>query len=147
MASGKAHDFISAIATPLIFIGAAHFAPLQAIGLTASYTAGWLWLSPDLDLSHSRPSQRWWLLRPCWLPYQLTHRHRGISHAPFVGSVMRLIYIALWFYGGAVLCNWLGILSVDIVSPQWEAIAVLYVGVELACLLHLLCDYSFLNRF
>jgi uncharacterized metal-binding protein len=97
---------------------------------------GGYWLSPDLDIK-SRPFLRWGILRFIWLPYQRFIPHRSpLSHAPVLGSVIRLLYLVvflspLWLFPGWQQIQW---------AIGWgEAIAFL-VGVELSALNHLVLD-------
>ncbi len=137
MASGKNHDRAILFASPLVLVvGCWQFGELGIIA-GASHFLGGYWLSPDLDIK-SRPFLRWGILRFIWLPYQRLIPHRSpLSHAPVLGSVIRLFYLAAW---GSLL--WL--VFPGLRQMQWaigweEAIAFL-VGVELSALNHLLLD-------
>ncbi len=90
MALGRSHDFINMIALPicLYYIPKDFYLPF-ALG----YTFGTFFLSPDLDLPHSKPSKRWKGLRLIWRPYQLFSKHRGLSHIPLIGSLIRMSYL------------------------------------------------------
>lgn len=68
----------------------------ELVPLAAGYLAGSLFLSPDLDLYHSRPARRWRLLRALWWPYTRLFRHRRLSHHPLLGPLTRLLYLGLW---------------------------------------------------
>ena len=59
------------------------------------YLAGTFFLSPDLDLKHSKPSKRWKFLKIVWYPYQKKSKHRGISHLPIFGTFIKLLYILI----------------------------------------------------
>lgn len=89
MALGKSHDFVNLLALPacLYLLPKEFYLPF-----TAGYLVGTFLLSPDLDLSGSRPSKRWRALRIIWRPYQVFSRHRGISHIPLLGTFVRLAY-------------------------------------------------------
>lgn len=60
-------------------------------------------VTPDLDIDEviTRQTRRYldrhrvlgWLWRFYWLPYALIHPHRGVSHAPFIGTIGRWIYM------------------------------------------------------
>ncbi len=138
MASGKNHDRAILFASPLVLVvGCYQFGVELGIIAGASHFLGGYWLSPDLDIK-SRPFLRWGILRFMWLPYQRLIPHRSpLSHAPVLGSVIRLLYLAAW-----VSPLWL--LFPDLRQMQWaigweEAISFL-VGVELSALNHLLLD-------
>ncbi len=66
------------------------------LSFAISFALATLLLSPDLDLFQSTPNRNWGLLRILWWPYTRFFRHRGWSHIPIVGSLTRLLYIALW---------------------------------------------------
>ena len=73
------------------------FTTAQATSFAAGYLASLFLFSPDLD-TKSASYRRWGPLRYLWLPYILLFRHRGISHNPIIGPLLRLLYI-----GGLVL--------------------------------------------
>ena len=55
-------------------------------------------LSPDLDLGRSEPTNNWGLFRSVWLPYSALFKHRGVSHSPFLGPLVRILYLAAFIY-------------------------------------------------
>jgi uncharacterized metal-binding protein len=148
---GTSHDKISIALTPLIAI--AFSLPLPgspnslagAIALMTGYSAGWLFLSPDLDLKQSRPSQRWGPLSFLWQPYRAMHRHRGWSHRPLVGTAGRLLYATvLLAVPSLIVAQIIGATWPDPAIYLWDNAPLLArfgLGVELAALLHLFCDY------
>jgi len=90
MALGRTHDLINLMALPGFF----YFLPKELyVPFGAGYLVGTFLLSPDIDLPNSRPSKRWSFLRCLWAPYQSVSRHRGVSHLPVVGSLVRLVYL------------------------------------------------------
>jgi uncharacterized metal-binding protein len=138
MASGKNHDRGIYLATPIVLGVGWHYWGLEIGSIAASaHFLGGLWLSPDLDLV-SRPFLRWSILRFIWIPYQKFIPHRSpLSHAPVLGSLIRLLYLAMWL-------SPLWLLFPGLQQIQWaigwaEAIAFL-AGVELSALNHLLLD-------
>jgi uncharacterized metal-binding protein len=92
MALGKSHDMINMllVPVPLYFIPKEFYLPF-----TLGYLIGTFFLSPDLDLKHSKPSKRWGYFRVIWLPYQKKSKHRGLSHIPILGTLLRLFYLNL----------------------------------------------------
>lgn len=144
--TGNNHDRTSASLTLPLAIAAARYAPsLSLPALLIGYTLGWVLLSPDLDLPKSNPLRRWGALGFIWKPYSATHKHRGVSHWPLFGSAERLAYLLVplgaiaWTIfpeafstGGLAMQCWP--LLLPVVLPFW-------VGVEVACLWHLCCDY------
>ena len=137
MASGKNHDRSILFATPIIgIIGVSHSLELGIV-ITSAHFLGGYWLSPDLDIK-SRPFQRWGVLKIIWIPYQKFVPHRSpLSHAPIIGSLIRLAYLSLW-----LSCLWLLIPSLQQVhwAITWEKAIAFFLGVELSALNHLLLD-------
>jgi uncharacterized metal-binding protein len=123
MPSGKTHDKITYLTafvwTGLVLWGWLLFfsrpspdSLLCFIVFIVSYLFGSLFLSPDLDLEHSDPHNRWGQLG-CgwrWIPYAYLIDHRsGWSHSPFRGCLLRLVALAvagMLFIGGAVWGLW-----------------------------------------
>jgi uncharacterized metal-binding protein len=137
MASGRNHDRSILFATPIIgIIGVSHSLELGIIAASAHLLGG-LYLSPDLDL-RSAPYKRWGWLRWIWIPYQRFIPHRSpLSHAPVIGSLIRLAYLSLWL--SALWVIFPGLQQVEWMITWQKAITFL-VGVELSALNHLLLD-------
>jgi uncharacterized metal-binding protein len=103
--SGRVHlqlDFLLL----LILAGAAYFLRTSlehlvgedsllrcATAFLISYAFSSFSLSPDLDLTTSRPARHWGPLRWIWVPYARLFRHRGISHTPLIGTFLRVVYL------------------------------------------------------
>ncbi len=138
MASGKNHDHAILFASPLVLVvGCYQFGLELGIIAGASHFLGGYWLSPDLDIK-SRPFLRWSVLRFIWIPYQRFIPHRSpLSHAPVLGSLLRLAYLTAWL-------SPLWFLFPDLQRVQWAVdgmkVAAFLVGVELSALNHLLLD-------
>jgi uncharacterized metal-binding protein len=137
MASGKNHDRGIYFATPIIgIIGTAYNLEFGIVA-AASHLLGGLYLSPDLDLV-SKPYKRWGWLRWIWIPYQKFIPHRSpLSHAPVLGSLIRLTYLSLWLSALWVIIPLLQ--QVEWMITLEKMIAFL-LGVELSALNHLLLD-------
>jgi uncharacterized metal-binding protein len=138
MASGKNHDRSILFATPIVLaVGSYQFGLEVGVIAAASHFLGGYWLSPDLDIK-SAPFLRWGVLRVIWLPYQRFIPHRSpLSHAPVLGSAIRLLYLAvclspLWLIPGVSEIQWDGV--------NWKEAIAFGVGVELSALNHLLLD-------
>lgn len=98
MASGKSHDratFYLSIAA-LCALPISQIFPLQdAIALSAGIYLGGLYLSPDLDLLKSNPTNRWKRLKLAWLwglYRKFPHRSR-YTHTVGVGTALRMLYL------------------------------------------------------
>jgi uncharacterized metal-binding protein len=139
MASGKNHDRATYFLTPVVgIIGGSYSLELGLIA-ASSHLLGGLYLSPDLDLK-SLPWKRWGILRFIWLPYQksIPHRH-WLSHAPVIGSAVRLLYLGLWLSPLVIaLGGYLPALQLG--KDFWLVVAAALVGIELSALNHLLLD-------
>lgn len=98
---------------------------------------GTIWLSPDLDLHHSRPTKRWGWFKPIWKRYAKRSKHRGISHTPVVGTLTRVLYLLTRFLGLPLFT----VVAVVCYFPPIAIHLVLFVcGVELYCLTHIAAD-------
>lgn len=113
MSSGRTHTLIALASAPLVSASALYcgfswqesavFGALELIAGTA--------LSPDLDIRC--------MWSKCWLglfwPYQKALSHRSIwSHGPIVGTLGRLVYLAVL----AWLLSTLGCLLSDVIQQQ-----------------------------
>ncbi|WP_157816764.1 DUF2227 family putative metal-binding protein [Nostoc flagelliforme] len=147
MASGKWHDRSILISFP--FTGGISFCLTHDLNvasiLTSSYLLGGMYLSPDLDLK-SKPFSRWGILRWIWKPYQKLIPHRGkffnrnpLSHAPIIGTVLRVSYLLLLCLIPVILAG------MDTSLRQWivknsSSVFWALAGIELSGLTHLLMD-------
>ena len=95
MASGRTHDIINLIALPPIVY---YLSPSDFPFFISGYLAGTFFLSPDVDTYHSNPVKRWKFLKFIWKPYTKLSKHRGISHLPFYGSLVKIVYLMMIFY-------------------------------------------------
>jgi len=138
MASGKNHDRAILFASPVVFIAGCYQFGLElgTIAAAAHFLGGY-WLSPDLDIK-SRPFLRWGILKIIWIPYQRLIPHRSpLSHAPVLGSLIRLVYLA-----ACLSPLWLLFPSLQRVqwAIDWGKLAAFLVGVELSALNHVMLD-------
>lgn len=128
MADGKTHDrynTYAAIAIPALSLVTSKIQggdPLiDAAILGSAIMIGGIWLSPDVDLPQSRPSQRWsFLNKPVWSMYRMfCGRHRSwLSHIPVIGTYGRLLYLSgiflLALFGACVLTGTITSGSLDL---------------------------------
>ncbi len=145
MPSGKAHLAVELLTLPAWVAAGTTLGlgqePLTLFALT--YVVSSVWLSPDLDLAHSRPARRWGPLRWLWLPYSWAFRHRGLSHAPLWGPLTRLAYLAL--LGGLLGVLVRTLFPMDLAPAfvqelTWERGMACAAGFFLPQLLHVLMD-------
>lgn len=102
MASGKTHDKITLICSPIVasiflLLNISFVSKNGAIFLTligvASYIFGGYMFSGDLDIK-SNEFKRWGKLRFIWVPYQRFFKHRSIfSHGFILGPLIRMLYL------------------------------------------------------
>lgn len=84
----------------------------ESIIYSAAFVFSTFLLGPDLDLYYSKINKNWGVLRFIWWPYARLSKHRGLSHTPFLSSVIRLAYalLALSFvFGGLFVWTYWGI--------------------------------------
>ncbi|MFQ5800357.1 MAG: metal-binding protein [Candidatus Hydrothermarchaeales archaeon] len=101
--SGRTHDTINFVV--LFFITLfllSSVSTTQATSFAGGYLIGLFLFSPDLD-TKSASYRRWGPLRYLWLPYVFLFKHRGISHNPIVGPLLRLLYVGAFVLGITVL--------------------------------------------
>ena len=94
MASGQEHEkSTKQWALPFAILIGLLFNAQSGLISGAAFLTGGLWLSPDLD-TNSIAIKRWGILQGLWWPYQKVIPHRSIfSHGPFIGTVLRVIYL------------------------------------------------------
>ncbi len=101
MPSGKVHFGFEAGVLAGCAVVAAGFVRRGSLstGSLVAFACGFafsmFFLSPDLDLTRSRPTHRWGWLSFLWWPYAKVFRHRGVSHHVIWGPLTRLGYLAL----------------------------------------------------
>lgn len=136
MSSGRAHATASLALAPVTWIGVGWATGSFVAGLAAGLgcVAGVLF-SPDLDVDSKTVSETvlpgaiGTLFYVWWLPYALCVRHRSwVSHAPVVGTLIRIAYGFWWF------------LFVD-VTWFWR-LGWVWVGLAISDLAHWVMDYA-----
>ncbi len=158
MPSGRTHDRITLWSLPIV--AGLGFAATRNGGLVLLLCSGFLFgglmLGPDLDI-HSVHFKRWGWLRWIWLPYRGSMRHRSpLSHAPIVGTVLRVVYLGAWLSVAALvtLALWNQVWQM---GWTWNQIAqtvgrslrqhqgawiMLAIGLELGALSHYVADWG-----
>lgn len=125
MPSGRTHAKIWLYGAPVAIAIAAHNVmtsptPAAAAGIIAGYTLG-RWIDPDLD-QFGITSAEWRAVRELrflgvliamyFMPYAYLVPHRSfISHAPVIGTAIRLVYMAAPWIALAILLQW--------IPPDW----------------------------
>lgn len=114
MPSGRTHDFLTILLTPLAF-GVGYFfireTAFSAL-LAACFLFGGLMFGPDLD-TVSRQYSRWSVFKGLWFPYRKFFRHRSRwSHGLVFGTLIRVVY----FVGMITLGGFLAAFVIEIFS-------------------------------
>lgn len=114
----------------------------RALPLAAGALTG-LVVDPDLDHDGwtlaERRVWRWWkpagaVWRLFWYPYALTHKHRGSSHWPILGTLVRIAYLLALPLAGALWQGW---------PVPWGIVGLWCAGLCLADLVHIIMDRAF----
>ncbi|MEW6491756.1 MAG: metal-binding protein [Cyanobacteriota bacterium] len=158
MPSGQTHDRITLWSLPVVTgltLATTRSGDLALI-VSGGFLFSGLMFSPDLDLK-SLPFKRWGWLRWIWIPYQKAMRHRSLfSHGPLIGTVVRVLYLAVWFVVIGILV--LGVIQLFrdvpwswprfyrdvarlVIDYRAEWIA-LFVGLELGAMIHSVSDWT-----
>ncbi len=148
MAQYKTHTRFNLILALPILLGLTFYTlhPTRPFLVTfgIAFTYATLFMNPDLDLAHQIKlfSLRGVLSLPFRL-YSRVFRHRGLSHHPLLGSLTRILWLALW----ALLTFYL----INRAFPNHKSLIQFYLsykpyifygfsGIFLADLCHLLLD-------
>ena len=149
MPSGFVHDTINL--TFIIFASLVYFFlpydyyPFFLLGFVFSTFL----LSPDLDLSYSKVSKRWGILKIFLYPYFFLSSHRGLSHVPVLGTIIRYSYLILlgilflsiytYLSKKSLDLNYLNIFKYYILSYKYYILFFLLGGI-LADTIHIILD-------
>lgn len=145
MPSGKTHDYLTIVSSPLI-IGVARSvfvaSDFVCILVASGYLVGGLLLSPDLDIK-SKPFYRWGLIRFIWWPYQKLAKHRSaLSHGWLLASWIRYFYLILLIIVVYSLYSGTTDTALNFVKQHYIFILWFGLGVWLGCLLHIVADHT-----
>ena len=143
MPSGRVHETVNLLALPPTLYVLPESLP--KLPFAFGYLIGTFWLTPDLDLATSRPSQRWGILRLIWLPYAWLFPHRGLSHRPLLGAITRVLYLAALAGLGLLLLDTLGY-RLQFNFPIGQSWLSFFAGILFADFLHLSLDAFFRRR-
>ncbi len=115
------------------------------------FLIGGLWLSPDLDVP-SKPLNRWGVLKIIWWPYRSLIKHRSIfSHAPIIGTTIRISYLVIIYFLISILLEKIGFQDdlliskgniLEIVKNYPDESLAGIIGIEASALVHLLKDHN-----
>ena len=126
MPSGKTHFHINLLMLLLLvilFIKVLSFSFIEILVFGIVYIICASIFSPDMDRSNSKAFKKWGVLKVLWYPYAILSKHRGISHAIFVGTLIRILYTFLIF---TVIGFTLYYLNYRFNTPEAEFYQVLY---------------------
>lgn len=147
LSSGKTHDQINFLATSGILTLGLITQSGETIYTGLGIGLGTIFLSPDLDLSVSNPTNRLGPFSILLLPYRLMcgHHRSFVSHSPIVSSLIRVLYFLSPFVIWSAISNQQAMLTKVTLSPEFFWILV---GLEIATDIHLFLDfqYSFFKK-
>jgi uncharacterized metal-binding protein len=144
MSSGKSHDRAIVITLAPTTVAAFYYLPIYFHAPTtpfiaiSAYIMGGYWFSPDIDLRQSLPSKRLGILSILWKPYRKLSGHRGFSHAPIIGTLSRMFYIAIPAIAWGMITKY----SFHQLWNHREVLAALFIGLETSAWVHLIMDYT-----
>ena len=134
--TGKQHATVSTITASVTVLASPALTRLvgydAVMGLIAGAIVGIL-VTPDIDhhviTYEENRIKRWcnlcgkiWIIY--WLPYSKAFKHRGISHAPIVGTMTRALYFPL----PVIVAGWFGIASVVGLLAGWALQDLLHIA-------------------
>jgi uncharacterized metal-binding protein len=158
MPTGRTHDRITLTSLPIVGVSTLFLSQSTRLTLIvcASFLFSGLMFGPDLDI-YSCQFRRWGWLRWLWLPYQKLLRHRSLfSHGPVIGTLFRLLYLAIWLlllgsiglgvaiYTRQVNWDWHSAIELSkryLQQYPLEGLALL-IGLELGAMSHYLSDWG-----
>ncbi len=149
MPSGRTHDRITWLSAPLaVGTALALSADWQAaFACGAAYVFSGLMFGGDLDI-HSVQYLRWGPVRWIWLPYRRLMSHRSpLSHGLVIGTIGRLLYLALVVSLCTAAITWVGHWTLhpeglySWVRGHWLLLTWIALGLEAGALSHSLSDW------
>ncbi len=120
--NGRAHGMATKVAAPVVAVVAVATTGEWLLGVAAAIgcLAG-LIIDPDLDCNSTLQlmnASRWRMMRASWpigylwfflwWPYSQLFPHRGLSHVPVLGTLTRLVYLAVIPLGILVALSFTG---------------------------------------
>ena len=145
MSSGRTHDRINAMATASFVLAGLSTARLDLLVCAVGLAIGTFWLSPDLDLPRSNPSNRLGVVKLLYAPYRrLCGHHRSlISHSPVLSTMIRFVYTFTPLIALAVVSGHQDIVKMIITNNLFLWF---YLGLEISTNLHLFLDRQYSLR-
>ena len=113
-----------------------------------AFWIGGIFLSPDLD-TNSLCLKRWGIFGIIWSPYRKLIPHRSLlSHGPFIGTLLRLVYLITITYLIYNLIIHIGITSIEIseqtinnfLTTNQVHLYAIFLGIEGSAWLHIIQD-------
>lgn len=153
MPSGKTHatasGVLAAVTAAAIFPRLLYNDPVGIVTLPVGVLSGIL-LSPDLDVDGGNISNAiirrkvgtlaQWVWYAFWWPYSKVTTHRGTSHMPVIGTVLRVLYLLAPIFTVFYLVGWGSTVRVIMESNSfwWW-----FLGLTASDLLHEIMDAFF----
>ena len=148
MSKGIHHDRFNTVVTLSLLMGGLAKGDINIVSCAVGLAVGTLWLSPDLDLARSNPTNRLGVVKLLYAPYRkLCGHHRSIiSHSPILSNLIRFVYTFTPFIALAVALGHQDTVRTILNS---ELFLWFYLGLETSTDIHLILDwqYSLRKRF
>lgn len=145
MSSGRTHDRINTAATLSLLMGGLAKGDINIVSCSVGLAIGTIWLSPDLDLPRSNPTNRLGVVKLLYAPYRrLCGHHRSlISHSPVLSTLIRFVY------------TFTPLIILAVVSGHQATVSLIlnhslflwfYLGLEISAEIHLFLDWQYSLR-
>lgn len=145
MSSGKNHDKINTRVTlATLGLGVVTLNP-SIVSVAVGIALGTIWLSPDLDLTRSNPTNRLGPAKLLLAPYRsfCGHHRSFFSHSPIVSNLIRVLYFGMIPSVVMVHQGHEDLLRIILTHTYFWA---LLLGLEIATDIHLIMDWQYSFR-
>jgi len=145
LSSGRTHDRVNTAATLSLLMGGLSTTRLDLLSCAVGLAFGTIWLSPDLDLPRSNPSNRLGVVKLVYAPYRrLCGHHRSlVSHSPILSTMIRFVYTFTPFIVLAVVSGHQDTVKMILNNSLFLWF---YLGLEISTDIHLFLDWQYSLR-
>ena len=138
MSSGRIHDRVTFLCSPVVFCLGFLISPQVAMIVTLSFLFSGLMFNGDLDL-HSDIYKRWGPLRFLWLPYRRFGHRSKWTHGFLRGTLIRLMWVG-WI--PIVALSFCGVDVLSFLNLYWREVLWGLLGLEIGAMSHTIMDLS-----